>query len=236
MSARSCAAPPCSAPASCSRTIPSQRTDDRVVEVVVTADDAPLLIGQRVLVKFMKPGETAGAAPRRPDRRPRRPRHARARRRRGRGSGSGGGSRRRLRLFPKPADAPSARAGQVSPPLRMAASAPPSATKPNGATSRPAARSSATIVRGSTAAPSPADAASSTKCRWVRVRVGPSGLGVTRQPSTHSAQPDSVGCAPPAAGPWRGRRTASAGVQTRPIRFSANRSTPAASFRANASR
>jgi HlyD family secretion protein len=24
-------------------------------------DDAPLLIGQRVLVKFMKPGETAGA-------------------------------------------------------------------------------------------------------------------------------------------------------------------------------
>lgn len=41
---------------------PSQRTDERVVEVVVSADDAPLLIGQRVLVKFMKPGETAGAA------------------------------------------------------------------------------------------------------------------------------------------------------------------------------
>jgi HlyD family secretion protein len=40
---------------------PSQRTDERVVEVVVTANDAPLLIGQRVLVKFMKPGETAGA-------------------------------------------------------------------------------------------------------------------------------------------------------------------------------
>ena len=40
---------------------PSQRTDERVVEVVVTAGDAPLLIGQRVLVKFMKPGETAGA-------------------------------------------------------------------------------------------------------------------------------------------------------------------------------
>lgn len=40
---------------------PSQRTDDRVVEVVVSADDAPLLIGQRVLVKFMKPGQTAGA-------------------------------------------------------------------------------------------------------------------------------------------------------------------------------
>jgi len=40
---------------------PSQRSDERVVEVVVTADGAPLLIGQRVLVKFMKPGETAGA-------------------------------------------------------------------------------------------------------------------------------------------------------------------------------
>ena len=41
---------------------PSQRTDERVVEVVVAVNDAPLLIGQRVLVKFMKPGETAGAA------------------------------------------------------------------------------------------------------------------------------------------------------------------------------
>ena len=40
---------------------PSQRTDERVVEVVVAVGDAPLLIGQRVLVKFMKPGETAGA-------------------------------------------------------------------------------------------------------------------------------------------------------------------------------
>jgi HlyD family secretion protein len=40
---------------------PSQRSDERVIEVVVTAGDAPLLIGQRVLVKFMKPGETAGA-------------------------------------------------------------------------------------------------------------------------------------------------------------------------------
>ena len=40
---------------------PSQRTDERVVEVVVSAGNAPLLIGQRVLVKFMKPGETAGA-------------------------------------------------------------------------------------------------------------------------------------------------------------------------------
>ena len=28
---------------------------------MVAAGDAPLLIGQRVLVKFMKPGETAGA-------------------------------------------------------------------------------------------------------------------------------------------------------------------------------
>jgi len=33
---------------------PSQRTDDRVVEVVVSANDAPFLIGQRVLVKFLK--------------------------------------------------------------------------------------------------------------------------------------------------------------------------------------
>ena len=40
---------------------PSQRSDERVVEVVVSAGDAPLLIGQRVLVKFMRPGETAGA-------------------------------------------------------------------------------------------------------------------------------------------------------------------------------
>jgi len=40
---------------------PSERTDARVVEVVVTAEGAPLLIGQRVLVKFMKPGRRAGA-------------------------------------------------------------------------------------------------------------------------------------------------------------------------------
>lgn len=40
---------------------PSQRSDERVVEVVVTANGAPLLIGQRVLVKFMKPGKVAGA-------------------------------------------------------------------------------------------------------------------------------------------------------------------------------
>lgn len=40
---------------------PSERTDERVVEVVVAAEGAPLLIGQRVLVKFMKPGQVAGA-------------------------------------------------------------------------------------------------------------------------------------------------------------------------------
>jgi len=34
---------------------PSDRTDDRVVEVVVSADGAPFLVGQRVLVKFVKP-------------------------------------------------------------------------------------------------------------------------------------------------------------------------------------
>lgn len=39
---------------------PSQRSDERVVEVVVSADGAPLLVGQRVLVKFMKPGKKAG--------------------------------------------------------------------------------------------------------------------------------------------------------------------------------
>ena len=37
---------------------PSEKTDERVVEVVVSADAAPFLIGQRVLVKFMKPGRT----------------------------------------------------------------------------------------------------------------------------------------------------------------------------------
>lgn len=40
---------------------PNDKTDDRVVEVVVSADQAHLLIGQRVLVKFMKPGQVAGA-------------------------------------------------------------------------------------------------------------------------------------------------------------------------------
>jgi RND family efflux transporter MFP subunit len=38
---------------------PSEKTDERVVEVVVSADSAPFLIGQRVLVKFMKPGRNA---------------------------------------------------------------------------------------------------------------------------------------------------------------------------------
>jgi HlyD family secretion protein len=40
---------------------PSQRSDERVVEVVVSADGTPFLVGQRVLVKFMKPGFRAGA-------------------------------------------------------------------------------------------------------------------------------------------------------------------------------
>lgn len=44
---------------------PSQRSDERVIEVVVSADGAPFLVGQRVLVKFMKPGFKAGA-PRKP--------------------------------------------------------------------------------------------------------------------------------------------------------------------------
>jgi RND family efflux transporter MFP subunit len=38
----------------------TEATDERVVEVVVTADNTPFLIGQRVLVKFMKPGQKAG--------------------------------------------------------------------------------------------------------------------------------------------------------------------------------
>ena len=33
---------------------PSERTDERVVEVVVSADGAPFLVGQRVLVKFVR--------------------------------------------------------------------------------------------------------------------------------------------------------------------------------------
>ena len=35
---------------------PSQRADERVVEVVVDANDAPVIVGQRVLVKFLKDG------------------------------------------------------------------------------------------------------------------------------------------------------------------------------------
>jgi HlyD family secretion protein len=41
---------------------PTERADDRVVEVVVSADSAPFLIGQRVLVKFMRGGAQALAA------------------------------------------------------------------------------------------------------------------------------------------------------------------------------
>ena len=41
---------------------PSERADDRVVEVVVSADSAPFLIGQRVLVKFMRDGAAALAS------------------------------------------------------------------------------------------------------------------------------------------------------------------------------
>jgi HlyD family secretion protein len=37
---------------------PSERADERVVEVVVDAEAAPVLVGQRVLVKFLKDGAT----------------------------------------------------------------------------------------------------------------------------------------------------------------------------------
>lgn len=37
----------------------TEASDERVVEVVVSADNAPFLIGQRVMVKFMKTGKTA---------------------------------------------------------------------------------------------------------------------------------------------------------------------------------
>lgn len=40
---------------------PTEQTDARVVEVVVAVDNSPFLVGQRVLVKFMKPGQIAGA-------------------------------------------------------------------------------------------------------------------------------------------------------------------------------
>ena len=38
----------------------NEATDERVVEVVASADNTPYLIGQRVLVKFMKAGQRAG--------------------------------------------------------------------------------------------------------------------------------------------------------------------------------
>jgi HlyD family secretion protein len=41
---------------------PAQQTDERVVEVVADAQQAPVLVGQRVLVKFLKPN-ARGAAP-----------------------------------------------------------------------------------------------------------------------------------------------------------------------------
>lgn len=41
---------------------PSERADERVVEVVVDAEQAPVLVGQRVLVKFLKDGAKAGEA------------------------------------------------------------------------------------------------------------------------------------------------------------------------------
>jgi HlyD family secretion protein len=41
---------------------PSERTDEKVVEVVVSADSAPFLVGQRVFVKFMKPGLAAATS------------------------------------------------------------------------------------------------------------------------------------------------------------------------------
>ncbi|MFC3070799.1 HlyD family secretion protein [Phenylobacterium soli] len=40
---------------------PTERSDERVVEVVVSADGAPFLIGQRVLVKFMRGQQQAAA-------------------------------------------------------------------------------------------------------------------------------------------------------------------------------
>ncbi|MDO8902252.1 MAG: hemolysin secretion protein D, partial [Phenylobacterium sp.] len=40
---------------------PTERADERVVEVVVSADGAPFLVGQRVLVKFLRPAQTAAA-------------------------------------------------------------------------------------------------------------------------------------------------------------------------------
>jgi HlyD family secretion protein len=42
---------------------PSEKTDDRVVEVVVDSTGAPFLIGQRVLVKFVRGQQKAEAVP-----------------------------------------------------------------------------------------------------------------------------------------------------------------------------
>jgi len=44
----------------------NQRADERVVEVVVSADGAPFLIGQRVMVKFMGQKQAAAPAPAQP--------------------------------------------------------------------------------------------------------------------------------------------------------------------------
>lgn len=41
---------------------PSERADERVVEVVVDAESAPVLVGQRVLVKFLKEGAAPTSA------------------------------------------------------------------------------------------------------------------------------------------------------------------------------
>jgi HlyD family secretion protein len=41
---------------------PTERADERVVEVVVSADGAPFLIGQRVMVKFMRGAAAQGPA------------------------------------------------------------------------------------------------------------------------------------------------------------------------------
>jgi HlyD family secretion protein len=40
---------------------PSERADERVVEVVVNAEAAPVLVGQRVLVKFLKEGTSTSS-------------------------------------------------------------------------------------------------------------------------------------------------------------------------------
>ena len=40
---------------------PAKQADERVVEVVVSAQGAPFLVGQRVLVKFLRPAQSAAA-------------------------------------------------------------------------------------------------------------------------------------------------------------------------------